>query len=189
MTDTITYILKYYAEQEGLPSNVADEVAQEATNLFLKFLRQKRKEGKSIGRSLESVAKDAVLLATRRRGIPIQNNKATFRLLKSIGGEVPYSPIPYIEWISHKLGLPNEARQKAKEIAQRYKAKTFRRPAPRVVASSAVYIAASITGQRKTQGEIAEIAQCTEVSIRNNYQDILKTLADPLLTRQFYKYR
>ena len=179
LSNTIVYILKYYAEQEGLPSNVADEVAQEATNLFLKFYRQKRKEGKPIGRSLESVAKDAVLLATRRRSIPIQNTKATFRLLKSVGGEVPYSPIPYIEWISYKLRLPNETREKAKEIAQSYRAKTLRRPAPRILASSAIYIAGLMTGQRITQGEIAQIAQCTEVSIRKNYLDIAEALGLP----------
>jgi len=180
LTETIGYILKYYAEQEGLPSNVADEVAQEATSLFLKFYRQKRKEGKPTGRSLEAVAKDAVLLATRRRGIPIRNNKATFRLLKFVGGGVPYSPIPYIEWISYKLGLTNETKEKAKEIAQSYRAKTLRRSAPRVVAASAIYIAGLITGQTKTQGEIAEVAQCTEVAIRNNYKAIAETLDIPL---------
>jgi transcription initiation factor TFIIIB Brf1 subunit/transcription initiation factor TFIIB len=176
LTETITYILKYYAEQEGLPSDVADKVAEEATNLFLKYYRQKRRKGKPIGRSLESLAKSAVLLAIRRIGIPIRNNKATFRLLKSVGGEVPYSPVPYIEWLSHKLGLSKETMEKACEIAKTYRAKTFKRGAPRVVASAVIYIASLMTGERKTQGEIAKIAQCTEVSIRNNYKDIMKKL-------------
>jgi transcription initiation factor TFIIB len=172
----MTYILKYYAEQEGLSSDVADKVAEEATSLFLKYYRQRKRKGKPIGRSLESLAKSAVLLATRRMSIPIRNNKATFRLLKSVGGEVPYSPIPYIEWISYKLGLSKETRKKACEIVKTYRAKTFKRGAPRVIASAAIYIASLMTGERKTQGEIAKIAQCTEVSIRNNYKKIMNKL-------------
>jgi hypothetical protein len=38
--------MRYYAEHEGLPSEVADNVAQEATTLFLNFCRQRRKEGR-----------------------------------------------------------------------------------------------------------------------------------------------
>lgn len=155
--------------------------------MFLEFYRQKRKEGKPIGRSLNSVARDAVLLATRRRGIPIQNTKATFRLLKSVGGGVPYSPIPYIEWLSYKLDLTDETKEKAKEIAQSYRAKTLRRSAPRVVAASAIYIAGLITGQTKTQGEIAQVAQCTEVAIRNNYKNMAKTLGFPLSELMVFK--
>lgn len=176
MTETITYILKYYAEQEGLSSDVANKVGEEATSLFLQYYRQRRREGKPIGRSLESLAKSAVLLATRRMSIPIRNNKATFQLLKSVGGAVPYSPIPYIEWLSHKLGLSKETRERACETAKKYRAKTFKRGAPRVVASAAIYVAGLMTGERITQEEIAHIAQCTEVSIRNNYKKIMKKL-------------
>jgi ribulose-5-phosphate 4-epimerase/fuculose-1-phosphate aldolase len=176
LTDTLTYILKYYAEQEGIPPQLVEEVASEATQLFLDFYREKKKEGTPIGCSLDSLAKNAVLLATRKRGIPIRNYKATFRLLKSVGCEVPYSPNPYIEWLSHKLGLTTETKEKAKEIVQRYRTKTFKRGAPRVVASAAIYIAGLITGERKAQWEIATIAQCSEVSVRNNYQDMFKVL-------------
>jgi len=186
LTDTIVYILKYYAEQEGMPSNVADEVAYDATRSFLNFFRRKRKEGKPAGRSFEAIAKDAVLLAARRKGIPIRNHKAVFRLLKVVGEEVPYSPLPYIDWLSYKLGISDKTKEKAKEIAETYKVKTLRRPAPRVIAASAIYVACLLTGERKTQGEIAHIAQCTEVSIRNNYQEMAKKLGIPLNDLKVY---
>jgi transcription initiation factor TFIIIB Brf1 subunit/transcription initiation factor TFIIB len=151
LTETIIYIMKYYAEQEGLSFEIAEKVAEEAASLFLEYYRQRKKKGKPFGHSLESLAKSAVLLAARKRGIPIRDNKATFRLLKSVGGEIPYSPIPYIEWLSHKLELSREAKKKACEIAQTYRTKTFERGAPRVVASAAVYIACLMTGERNTR--------------------------------------
>ena len=177
---TITYLLKHYAEQEGLSTDIAKEVSQEATTLFLKYCEQKREEGKPIGYSYDSLAKSAVLLAMRKKGIPIRNPKAAFHLLKSVGGEVPYSPIPYIEWICCKLELTKETREKAREIALQYKAKTHRRPAPRVIAASSTYIACLMTRQGKTQEEIAQIAQCSGMTIRNNYKDIADLLNIPL---------
>jgi len=36
-----------------------------------------------------------------------------------------------------------------------------------------VYIACLINGEKKTQSDIAKVAQVTEVTIRNRYKDIL----------------
>jgi len=48
--------------------------------------------------------------------------------------------------------------------------------APRITAAAAIYIACLLTGEYKTQKEIAEIAECTDVSIRNRYLKIAKCL-------------
>ena len=47
---------------------------------------------------------------------------------------------------------------------------------PTGIAAAASYIASVLTGERKTQREIAEIAQVTEVTIRNRYKELTERL-------------
>jgi len=47
---------------------------------------------------------------------------------------------------------------------------------PTGIAAAASYIASLLTGERKTQREIAEIAQVTEVTIRNRYKELVEQL-------------
>jgi transcription initiation factor TFIIB len=47
---------------------------------------------------------------------------------------------------------------------------------PTGIAAAASYIASVLTGERKTQREIAEIAQVTEVTIRNRYKELVERL-------------
>ena len=48
--------------------------------------------------------------------------------------------------------------------------------APKGIAAAATYIASTLTGQMMTQREIAEIAQVTEVTIRNRYKELTERL-------------
>lgn len=47
---------------------------------------------------------------------------------------------------------------------------------PTGVAAAASYIASVLTSERRTQREIAEIAQVTEVTIRNRYKELAERL-------------
>jgi len=47
---------------------------------------------------------------------------------------------------------------------------------PKGIAAAATYIASTLTGQTMTQREIAEIAQVTEVTIRNRYKEMIRRL-------------
>ena len=47
---------------------------------------------------------------------------------------------------------------------------------PTGIAAAASYVASVLTGERKTQREIAEIAQVTEVTIRNRYKELVERL-------------
>jgi len=47
---------------------------------------------------------------------------------------------------------------------------------PKGIAAAATYIASVLTGEEMTQREIAEIAQVTEVTIRNWYKEMIKRL-------------
>jgi transcription initiation factor TFIIB len=44
------------------------------------------------------------------------------------------------------------------------------------MAAAVSYIASILAGERKTQREIAEIAQVTEVTIRNRYKELAERL-------------
>ena len=44
------------------------------------------------------------------------------------------------------------------------------------MAAAASYIASILTGERRTQREVAEIAQVTEVTIRNRYKELAERL-------------
>ena len=47
---------------------------------------------------------------------------------------------------------------------------------PAGLAAASTYIATVLTNERKTQREIAEIANVTEVTIRNRYKELLEKL-------------
>ena len=60
------------------------------------------------------------------------------------------------------------------EIARQMKLTSGRGPAG--IAAASTYIATVLTNERKTQREIAEIANVTEVTIRNRYKELLEKL-------------
>jgi transcription initiation factor TFIIB len=69
-----------------------------------------------------------------------------------------------VEEIAHKILIS------AKEI------KLTSGRGPTGIAAAASYVASVLTGERKTQREIAEIAQVTEVTIRNRYKELVERL-------------
>jgi len=170
LTETLTYLLRYFAQSEGLPENIAED----ATSTLLDILR--RQGNSRSDRAIEAAAKKALMLTARQKGIPIRDHKACFRLLKAVGANVPYSPDPYIEWICSKLGLSQNTMNKAKEIAQKYKTKTLKRGAPRVLAAASIYLASLVSGDCLNQEPIAEQAQCTAVSLRNLFHRMSEIL-------------
>lgn len=170
LRDTVTYILRHLAHSEGLPESIADD----ATTLFMEFMR-KQQVGHS-DTAISASAKKALILAARQKGIPIRDYHACFRLLKYTQVNVPYSPDPYILWIGEQLKISEVTKQKAKDIANEYRSKTFRRGAPRVLAAASIYLASLTTGEQFAQEPIAQLAQCTTVSIRNVYHEMRKVL-------------
>jgi transcription initiation factor TFIIB len=47
---------------------------------------------------------------------------------------------------------------------------------PTGIAAAATYVATVLTNERRTQREIAEVANVTEVTIRNRYKELLERL-------------
>ena len=84
----------------------------------------------------------------------------------------------YAARFSNKLIISGKAEAMAiriLETATRMKLTSGRGPTG--IAAAATYIAAVLTNERKTQREIAEIANVTEVTIRNRYKELLERLS------------
>jgi len=144
------------------------------------------------GRSIEGVAAAALYAACRQCHAPrtldeiseISNIKRkeigkNYRFIaKKINLRLlPTSPEDYISRFCSELKLSNEVQNKTIEILKIAAEKsliTGRGPTGNAAAS--LYIASVITGERRTQREIADVAGVTEVTVRNRYKEIVKKL-------------
>ncbi len=89
----------------------------------------------------------------------------------------PLKPTHYITKFTNQLamqGKNEEIAHKTLIVAKNLKLTSGRGPTG--IAAAASYIASVLTGERKTQREIAEIAQVTEVTIRNRYKELVERL-------------
>jgi transcription initiation factor TFIIB len=83
----------------------------------------------------------------------------------------------YAARFSNKLIISGNAEAialKILETAKQMKLTSGRGPTG--IAAAATYIATVLTNERKTQREIAEIANVTEVTIRNRYKELMERI-------------
>jgi transcription initiation factor TFIIB len=71
-------------------------------------------------------------------------------------------------------GLTEQKARKILEIAESQKLTIGK--APEGVTAACIYIACRLMEEHRTQGEIARVAQITEVTIRNRYKELMKNL-------------
>jgi len=86
-------------------------------------------------------------------------------------------PNCHITKLSNQIGLDGITEGLAHKIligAKKEKLTSGR--GPKSLAAAACYIASKITGNFKTQREISEAVDLTEVTIRNRYKEIIKRL-------------
>lgn len=81
-------------------------------------------------------------------------------------------PIQYVEEYLEDLDASNQLRTRALEIIEKIQdTPVISGVNPRSSAAAAIYNAGIDVGEKITQAEIAEIADVTEVTIRNRYQE------------------
>jgi transcription initiation factor TFIIB len=99
-------------------------------------------------------------------------------LLRELEIKMPTAdPIRSVPKIASKLGLNEKTQQTAIEILHRAEEKkAISGKDPMGLAAAAIYIACVIESERKTQKEIAEAAGVTEVTVRNRYKGLRRTL-------------
>jgi transcription initiation factor TFIIB len=168
--------------------NLPRNVLETASVIYRKAV----KEHLIRGRSIQGVTVAAIYVACRQCGVARTledlseaspaNKKEIGRsyrfLLKQLNYFIPPVKISqYITKFSNQLTIEGNAEEIAHKIlfvAKELKLTSGRGPAG--MAAAASYIASVLIGERRTQREVAEIAQVTEVTIRNRYKELVNRL-------------
>ncbi|ELY56900.1 transcription initiation factor TFB [Natronococcus amylolyticus DSM 10524] len=143
------------------------------------------------GRSIEGVATAALYAGCRQEGLPRSLEEVTevsrierievsrtYRYISSeLGLEIrPIDPKQYVPRFCSALDLPQEVEAKAKEIIDETADPLLSGRGPSGFAAAAIYAASLLCNEKKTQREVADVAQVTEVTIRNRYQEQIEML-------------
>ena len=176
--------LKRVASYLKLPKSVEEEAARIYTLAVQRGLVR--------GRSMESVVAGALYAACRRHEVPrtldelseasaIEKKEIgrTYRFVtRELGITIlPSNPADYIARFASSLRLSAETQSKSVEIleaAQKIELTSGRGPTG--IAAAALYVAALMHGEKRTQREVADVAGVTEVTIRNRYKELLEKL-------------
>lgn len=167
-----------------LPKMVEEEAAMIYTQAVQRGLVR--------GRSMESVVSGALYAACRRHEVPrtldelseasgIEKKEIgrTYRFVtRELGITIlPSNPVDYIARFASSLKLTAETQSRAVEILeQAQKAELTSGRGPTGIAAAALYVAALMHGEKRTQREVADVAGVTEVTIRNRYKELLDKL-------------
>src|SRR6056297_3440261 len=144
------------------------------------------------GRSIEGVATATLYAACRKEGIPRSLEEVagvsrvdrkeigrTYRYIsQELGLEMkPVDPTKYVPRFCSELDLPEEVQAKANEIIETSAEQgLLSGKSPTGYAAAAIYAASLLCNEKKTQREVAEVAQVTEVTIRNRYQEQIEAM-------------
>ncbi|MBS3817039.1 MAG: transcription initiation factor IIB [Candidatus Thermoplasmatota archaeon] len=168
----------------GLPRHVKERAASIYRDVVEKNLVR--------GRSIKIVSCAVVYIACRKLDIPRTLDEfaeetefdrkeigRTYRFLKwELKMKLkPTKPQEYLQKFCNELDLGGEVKKKAQEVIERAEEQEILSgKGPTGLAAAAIYIAAIKTGDRRTQIEIAEVADVTEVTVRNRYKDLVEEL-------------
>jgi transcription initiation factor TFIIB len=144
------------------------------------------------GRSIEGVATSALYAACRKEGIPrsleeisdvsrVERKEIgrTYRYVsQELGLEMkPVDPKKYVPRFSSELDLPEEVQKEAKHIIEETAEQgLLSGKSPTGYAAAAIYAASLLCNEKRTQREVADVAQVTEVTIRNRYQEQIEAM-------------
>ena len=168
--------------------NLPKNIVETASVIYRKAIKKRLIRG----RSIHNVTAAAVYMSCRQCGVPrtldeiasasTLNKKDIGRSYRFMVRELdtfvpPSTSRNYAARFSNKLIVSGKAEAiaiKILEIAKQMKLTSGRGPTG--IAAAATYIATVLMNERKTQREIAEIANVTEVTIRNRYKELLERL-------------
>lgn len=177
--------LRVIASYLNLPNVVRDE----ASRIYNYVLQR----GLVRGRSMESVIAACLYAACRSYNIPrtldematasdVERKEIgrTYRfIIRKLGGIKikQSSPKDYVSRFSSVLKLsPRTQNDALKVLKDADEAELTSGRGPAGIAAAALYVAALINDEKKTQREVADIAGITEVTIRNRYKELIERL-------------
>ena len=167
---------------------IPKQVEEEAAKIYTRAVQCELVRG----RSMESVVAGCIYAACRMfevartldeiseaSGIDKKEIGRTYRFVtRELGISIlPSNPSDYVARFASSLDLSPETQSKAIEIleeSQRIELTSGRGPTG--MAAAALYVAALMNGEKKTQREVADVAGVTEVTIRNRYKELYTKL-------------
>jgi len=165
----------------GLPENVRETASV--------IYRRALDEDLLPGRSIEGVATASLYAAARQAGTPRSLDEIaavsrvgktevarTYRyVVRELGLEVqPADPESYVPRFASDLDLNDGVERRARELLRNAKEEGVHSgKSPVGLAAAAVYAASLLTDDQVTQSSVGEVADVSEVTIRNRYHEIL----------------
>ena len=144
------------------------------------------------GRSIEGVATAALYASARQAGTPRSLDEIasvsrvdkmeltrTYRyIVRELKLEIqPADPEQYVPRFASDLGLSDEAERRARELLRTAKeAGLHSGKSPVGLAAAAVYAASLLTNEKVTQSQVSNVANISEVTIRNRYQEQIEAM-------------
>ncbi len=170
----------------GLPENVRETASV--------IYRRALDENLLPGRSIEGVSTASVYAAARQAGVPRSLDEITdvsrvekseiartYRyVVRELGLEVkPADPESYVPRFVSDLDLSEESERRARHLLSNAKEQGVHSgKSPVGLAAAAVYAAALLTNEKTTQAAVSEVADISEVTIRNRYHELLEAEQD-----------
>jgi len=166
----------------GLPENVRETASV--------IYRRALDEDLLPGRSIEGVATSALYAAARQAGTPrsldeiatvsrVEKDEVarTYRyVVRELNLEIqPADPESYVPRFTSDLDLSEEVERRARQLLQNAKQKGVHSgKSPVGLAAASVYAASLLTNEKVTQSQVSEVANISEVTIRNRYHELLE---------------
>ncbi|MCJ7479171.1 MAG: transcription initiation factor IIB [Candidatus Nanohaloarchaeota archaeon QJJ-7] len=168
------------------------ELPQDVHERVTELVEKAKDKGLMRGRDMNEMLSALIYIVAREEGTPRTLDEISDvtgvgkrRIGKSyryIGREmdmrvVPPQPEDHIKRFADKLDLSDTVREEAKKIIDEAKEKEILAgKAPTGIAASALYIASNIEGEKRTQKEVAEMLNVTEVTVRNRSKELVEEL-------------
>ena len=166
----------------GLPENVRETASV--------IYRRALDEDLLPGRSIEGVSTASLYAAARQAGTPRSLDEIanvsrvgkdeiarTYRyVVRELSLEIqPADPESYVPRFASDLELSEEVERRARQLLQNAKQEGVHSgKSPVGLAAAAVYAASLLTNEKVTQSEVSEVANISEVTIRNRYHELLE---------------
>ncbi|WP_436909740.1 transcription initiation factor IIB [Halosimplex marinum] len=171
----------------GLPKTVRETASV--------IYRRALEENLLPGRSIEGVATSALYAAARQANTPRSLDEMTavsrvdkmeltrtYRyVVRELNLEIrPADPESYLPRFVSDLGLSDDTERRSRELIESAREEgLLSGKSPVGLAAAAVYAAALLTNEKVTQSEVSEVANISEVTIRNRYKELLESVDAP----------
>lgn len=188
---------KWLPEVEDLETLVQNtvtelELSEETRNQSMQLLGKMRDKGLIKGRPAPELAGAIVYIASRQQEEPRTldeisdatgaDKKAIGRTYRNIARNtdiriLPPRPSNYVERFADSLDLPDNVKERAKELIEMAEEESFTSgKSPRGIAASALYLATHQEGEYRSMNETSNVLDVTTITIRERSKEFIRKL-------------